>query len=80
MKRNIINTPYSYLPTHTCLLACECGRQVRNRGGVRRMHLVLFIRHGATTKDDNQSTKGSAEVLQANVKFGLNLHFNFLSL
>lgn len=56
------------------------GVAVRRRGGVGRMHLVLFIRHGTATKDDNQSTTGSVEVLQASAKFGLNLHFASLSL
>lgn len=45
------------------------------------MRLVLFIRHGIATKDDDQSSKVSAQVLQANAaKLGLNLHFPFLSL
>lgn len=45
------------------------------------MHLVLFIRHGVATKDDEQSSTASAQVLQERAaKFGLNLHFPFLSL
>lgn len=30
-----------------------------------RMHLVLFIRHGVATKDDDQSSIVSAQVLQS---------------
>lgn len=45
------------------------------------MHLVLFIRHSVATKDDDQSSLVSAQVLQASAaKLGLNLHFPFLSL
>lgn len=44
------------------------------------LHFVLFIEHGTAPKDADQSATGSAEVLQASAKFGLNLHFAFLSL
>lgn len=56
------------------------GGAVRKRDGVvGRMHFVLFIEHGTAPKDADQSATGSAEVLQASAKFGLNLHSAFLS-
>lgn len=77
MKWNVNNQyPRPYSPTHMPLV---CGGRVRKGMGWENA-FVLFIEHGTATKDDGRSAAGATEVLQASAKFGLNLHFAFLSL